>query len=174
MNLEGDDSFVSSWNLEPSSATTLYEANLGQIDVGSSNSASGFILTGNFIPSVGEVMPTCVNENSGNIQATECSSLNINAIPTPGTSWVSNGESYTTYNLIIANTGSSAVSSITIGIVPSDAESQVSNTWNLNRIGSTNNYNVNLFGNPLTAGQTYTNVYGFIWEGSGSFTITCP
>jgi hypothetical protein len=76
--------------------------------------------------------------------------------------------------LIIANTGSSAVSSITIGIVPSDAESQVSNTWNLNRIGSTNNYNVNLFGNPLTAGQTYTNVYGFIWEGSGSFTITCP
>jgi len=172
MDLQGD-SLSSSWNLEPSSATTFYVANLGQIGVEDSNTVSGFIVTGNFLPVVGEVMPTCSNEIAGSVQAAGCYLLSINASPTPGRSWVTNGESYTVYNLIISNAGDSAISSITIGILPSDAESQVSSTWNLNRIGSTNDYIVNLFGNPLAVGQTYTNVYGFIWEGLGSFTITC-
>jgi hypothetical protein len=86
-------------------------------------------------------------------------------------SWNSGNDNINQYNIVINNSGVKAVSTATITL---NFAGEVKGSWNIDQVGTSNVYNVKLWGNPIQVGQSASG-YGIQVTGTPtvSVAVTC-
>jgi len=111
----------------------------------------------------------CINTSRPASASTSCN-VAVTIVARNGGYYVNNGVEEQIYDLTFANTGSSAVSALSISITPSgNAAIQSGNYWNLAATG-TNAYSVSLYGSLSAAGSQYYGS-GFVLSGPNCKTV---